>query len=114
MEFSFIEKYENYIQWLEDRPYNPYLSKADIKSALSDYDNYIDTAILTQIIASYSYEYLVNLLDKYFTRVKFEQYTKNNNDEWSKTYEDYSNTYSTLYLAQNATKSWIFVTYQKQ
>lgn len=112
-ENNFINEHKNYIQWLENRPYNPHLSKANLKDGLADYDNYIDTGILSHIIASYSYEYLINMLEKYFTRVKFEQYTKTADDKWVKSFEDYSNNYSTLYLAQNATKSWIFVTYKK-
>lgn len=111
---TFIDKYEEYMDWIQSKPYRYRLGKATIKEAMSDEINYIDTALLSQAIESYSYEYLINLLDKYFKRIKFEQYTRLPNDTWIKVYEDNSNTYSTLYLAQNANKSWIFVTYQKQ
>ena len=110
----FLDKYDDYVLWLNKMPYNPHLSKADFKFALSDYETVMDTAVLGQIINSHSYEYLIDLFDKYFKRVKFEQYTKTNNDKWIKNFEDTTDTYSTLYLAQNTTKSWIFVTYKKE
>ncbi|MBR2069619.1 MAG: glycosyltransferase family 39 protein [Candidatus Gastranaerophilales bacterium] len=69
---------------------------------------------ITYKTENYSYEYLIELLEKYFKRVKFEQYSQTKNNIWEKIYEDNTNKYSTLYLAKNASRSWIFVHYQKQ
>ncbi len=110
----FILKQDEYLQILKNKKYNPHLTKVNYNYMISDELNYINTDLLSYFIESYSYEYLIELMDKYFKRVKFEQYTRSDNDNYIKNYEDYSNNYSTLYLAQNANKSWIFVTYIKQ
>ena len=111
---SFLEKYKNYSKWLKKMKYDYHLSKATIKEALSNDVDCVDTSILTQAMEGQSYEYLIDLLEKYFKRQGFVQYTRDNNDNWIKIFEDRTNKYSTLYLAQNATNSWIFVEYQKQ
>jgi hypothetical protein len=113
-DFPFIEEYEKYSKILKTKSYLPKKPKTTIKNALDREYFDIDAAALALFIESYSYEYLIELLDKYFKRVKFEQYTRLDNDDFVKNFEDCSDKYSTLWLGQHAQKSWVFVTYQKQ
>jgi len=94
-----------------NKNYRPHLSKATLKSVMSDEQEY-DASYLSDIIMRYSYEYLIELLDKNFKRTKIEQYQKTLKDDYIKTFEG-NFAQSTLWIAQNAIESWIFITYEK-
>ena len=99
---------------LKTKPYKPILSKVTISEGLKEENDYIDTLELADILSSYNYEYLIDLMEKYFERIKFEQYTTDSKGNYIKTFEDYTEKYTTLWLAKNTSKSWIFVTYKKR
>ena len=110
----FIEDEKDYKKTLMLK-YRYHLAKATVDEAIEKTKvEILNTYRLSDIIKSYSNDYLIDLLDKYFERVKFEQYTRTSNDDYKKVYDDTSNKYSTKWLAKNANKSWIFVIYKKR
>ncbi len=112
--FPYLDEKTEYIKELKTLKYNPHLTESTIKKGLSTEPTELDTAIFSNIIATYSYEYLIDLLEKYFKRTKIEQFVRTNNDDFVKIFEDSTNKYPTKSLATYANSSWVFVTYQKQ
>ena len=112
--FPFLDEKNEYIKELKTLKYNPHLTESTIKKGLYTEPTELDTAIFSNIIATYSYEYLIDLLEKYFVRTKIEQFVRTNNDDFVKIFEDNTNKYATKLLATYANSSWVFITYQKQ
>ena len=58
-------------------------------------------------------EYASKYLDKNLKRTKIEQYRRTKDNNWVKVVEINNFNKSTLWIAQNVIKGWIFVTYEK-
>ena len=111
-ENPFIANKNDIIEVLNNPNYNPHLTVSNIKEGLKENPT-IDSGDMSEIILSYGYYNLINLLEKKFKRIKVEQYFYMPNEKYKKMVETTTNRYSTVYLAQNARFCWIFVTYQK-
>ena len=101
------------IEVLKNPNYNPHLTVSNIKEGLNPTPA-IDSGDISEVIMSFGYYNLINLLEKNFKRTKVEQYFYMPNQIYEKQAETSSNRQSTMFLAQNARFCWIFVTYQKQ
>ena len=66
-----------------------------------------------EVISSYSYECLFNIIEKNFKIIDVKQYTNDKYGNYFKNFESKNFEKSGLYLAQNTLKSWIFITYEK-
>ena len=107
----FISTQEKYLQILNKNQYNPHLSSSNIKYALSEEE--IDASYMGEVISSYSYECLFNIIEKNFKIIDVKQYTNDIYGNYFKNFETKNFEKSGLYLAQNTLKSWIFITYEK-
>lgn len=107
----FISTKEKYLQILNKNQYNPHLSSSNIKYALSEEE--IDASYMGEVISSYSYECLFNIIEKNFKIIDVKQYTNDKYGNYFKNFESKNFEKSGLYLAQNTLKSWIFITYEK-
>ncbi|MBQ8634714.1 glycosyltransferase family 39 protein [bacterium] len=94
------------------KKYYPHLSKARIKDLASE-EIIFDSGYLSEIILTYSFNQLIEQLEKNFKRIKIEQYQKTPNDDYIKAFESYDFDKSTKWIAQNTIKGWVFITYQK-
>lgn len=112
-ENPFIPTKNEMIEVLNNPNYNPHLTISNIKEGLNP-NPAIDSGDISEVIMSYGYYNLINLLEKNFKRTKVEQYFYMPNQIYEKQAETSSNRQSTMFLAQNARFCWIFVTYQKQ
>ena len=111
-EESFLIKKRQYLNDLKHKKYSRDFAKLTIRPA-NDEDVF-NGGYLQEIILTYSFEYLIELLDKNFKRILVEQYTKTTDNDYIRTFESKNFQKSTLWIGQNALKGWIFVTYQKQ
>lgn len=112
-ENPFISTKNEMIEVLNNPNYNPHLTVSNIKEGLNP-NPAIDSGDISEVIMSFGYYNLINLLEKNFKRTKVEQYFYMPNQIYEKQAETSSNRQSTMFLAQNARFCWIFVTYQKQ
>ena len=100
-----IETYMNY-------KYFPHLSKVNIKDSLSEKEG-LNAGYLSEMILTYTYGHLFDLLDKNYKLIKIEQYQRTTNDDYVKNWETDNFDKTTKWLAQNTITSCVFVTYQK-
>ena len=68
---------------------------------------------MEDVIMSYSYKYLIEIIDENFKITNVQYYTPIGFDRWKMTYENKKFDKDTMWLAQNVLNGWIFVTYEK-
>ena len=68
---------------------------------------------MEDIIMSYSYQYLIELIDDNFKIINVQQYSPFVFNKWKMVYENENFNKNTMWLAKNVVNGWIFVTYEK-
>ena len=99
---------------LKNYNHNPSLTAVNLKDSLKKESQEIDSDMVSEIILSYSANYLIELLDKNLTRTRIQQYTPIDNIYYQKIFDENNFDKSTKFLAENTIKGWIFVTYKKE
>lgn len=94
--------------------YNYHLADSRFMSLIKNKDNDVFSILLMEdVIMSYSYKYLIEIIDENFKITNVQYYTPIGFDRWKMTYENKKFDKDTMWLAQNVLNGWIFVTYEK-
>ena len=105
---------ENIDKILNSKNYRPILTDA-IKILDSDleYEN-TNVSDMSDVVSSYSFKYLFEILDKNLKRTKIEQYIRTDDFDYVNNFTSDNMPQNTIWILQHANKGWVFITYVKQ
>ena len=113
-ENSFIANEKYIIDKLSRNDYNYHLTDSRFFSLLKEEnENLFSIMTMEDIIMSYSYQYLIELIDDNFKIINVQQYSPFVFNKWKMVYENENFNKNTMWLAKNVVNGWIFVTYEK-
>ena len=107
---------EKYIESVLSRnDYNYHLADSRFFSLIkNDKRDVFSILLMEDVIMSYSYRYLIDLIDEEFKIINVEHYIPVGFDNWQMAYQNKKFDKNTIWLAKNVINGWIFVTYQKK